>query len=296
MVESMTRVAVISTNDRVYGVNKSLELLNVNPVKGKNVILKPNFNTADPPPASSSMKTVKQLVLKIKEMGAKSITIAERAGPAITSNVFEKKGLLALAKELDFNVVDLTKIPNDDYVLKNPEGNHWKDGFLFAKIYDEAECIVETCCLKTHMYGGHFTISLKNAVGIVNKKNMTELHSSKYHREMIAEINCVYKPDLIIMDGIITFVDRGPMEGTRVEANVFVAGTDKIAIDAVGVAILRILGTTPEVTNGLIFEQDQIKRAVELGLGVNSPKEIEFLTDSEESEEFVAEIKGELVQ
>ena len=292
----MTKVAVVSTNNRVYGVNKCIELLGINPINGKNVIFKPNFNTADPPPASSSMETVKQLILRLKEMGAESITLAERAGPANTSKVFQEKGLDPLSKDLGFYVVDLTEIPNDDYILKNPEGNHWKDGFLFAKIYDEAECIVETCCLKTHMYGGHFTISLKNAVGIVNKKNMTELHSSKYHREMIAEINCVYKPDLIIMDGIITFVDRGPMEGTRVEANVFVAGTDKIAIDAVGVAILRILGTTPEVMNGPIFEQDQIKRAVELGLGVTSPKEIEFLTDSEESEEFVAEIKEELAQ
>jgi len=98
------------------------------------------------------------------------------------------------------------------------------------------------------------------------------------------------------MDGVVTFVDRGPMEGTRVEANVFVAGTDKIAIDAVGVALLRILGTTPEVTNGPIFEQDQIKRAVELGLGVSSPNEIEFLTDSEESEKLVTQIKEKLTQ
>jgi len=296
MVDSMTKVVVISTTDRVYGVNKSLELLGINPVKGKNVIFKPNFNTADPPPASSSMKTVKQLVLNLKKMGAESITIAERAGPAKTSKVFEKKGLNTLAKDLGFHVVDLTEIPNDDYILKNPEGNHWKNGFLFAKIYDQAECIVETCCLKTHMYGGDFTMSLKNAVGLVNKKNMTELHSSNYQREMIAEINSVYNPDLIVMDGVVTFVDRGPMEGTRVEANVFVAGTDKIAIDAVGVALLRILGTTPEVTNGPIFEQDQIKRAVELGLGVTSPNEIDFLTDSEDSEELVAEIKEELAQ
>jgi len=296
MVDSMTKVVVISTSDRVYGINKSLELLGINPVKGKNVILKPNFNTADPPPASSSMKTVKQLVLNLKKMGAESITIAERAGPAKTSKVFEKKGLNTLAKDLGFHVVDLTEIPNDDYILKNPEGNHWKNGFLFAKIYDQAECIVETCCLKTHMYGGDFTMSLKNAVGLVNKKNMTELHSSNYQREMIAEINSVYNPDLIVMDGVVTFVDRGPMEGTRVEANVFVAGTDKIAIDAVGVALLRILGTTPEVTNGPIFEQDQIKRAVELGLGVTSPNEIDFLTDSEDSEELVAEIKEELAQ
>ena len=296
MVDTMTKVAVISTKDRVYGVNKSFELLGINPVKGKDVIFKPNFNTADPPPASSSMETIKQLIIKLKEMGAKSITVAERSGPAKTSDVFEKKGLNSLAKELDFTIVDLTKISRDDYILKKPDGSHWRDGFFFAKIYDEAECIIETCCLKTHMYGGHFTLSLKNAVGIVKKKNMSELHSSEHQRDMIAEINSVYKPDLIVMDGVITFVDRGPMEGTRVEGGVFVAGTDKIALDAVGVAILRILGTTPEVTRGPIFKQDQIKRAVELGLGVTSPLDIEFLTDSEESEKLVAQIKEKLAQ
>jgi len=64
---------------------------------------------------------------------------------------------------------------------------------------------MESCCLKTQMYGGHFTISLKNAVGLVNKKNMSELHSSKNQREMIAEINGVYNPDLIMMDGVTIF-------------------------------------------------------------------------------------------
>jgi len=292
----MTKVAVISTKDRVYGVNKSLELLGINPVKGKDVVFKPNFNTADPPPASSSMETVKQLIIKLKDMGANSITVAERSGPTKTADTFEKVGLNTLAKELDFKIVNLDEIPKEEFVLKEPEGNHWKRGFLFAKIYDDAECIVETCCLKTHMFGGHFTISLKNAVGIVKKKNMRELHASKDQRIMIAEINSVYKPDLIIMDGILTFVDRGPMEGTRVEADVFVAGTDKVAIDAVGVAILRILGTTPEVTNGPIFEQTQIKRAVELGVGITSPNEIEFITDSEDSKKLVAEIKEKLIE
>ncbi|MFW9822757.1 MAG: DUF362 domain-containing protein [Candidatus Thorarchaeota archaeon] len=290
----MTRLAIISTKDRVYGVNKALELLDINPVNNKNVIFKPNFNTADPPPASSSMETVKQLLIKIKEMGAKSVTVAERSGPAKTSETFELKGLYKLAEELDFKIVDLTDIADDEYVLKNFEGCHWKEGFLFSRIYDDAECIVETCCLKTHMYGGHFTLSLKNAVGLVNIKNMGELHSSKDQRKMIAEINSVYKPDLIILDGIISFVDRGPMEGTRKEANVFVGGTDKIAIDAVGVALLRILGTTPEVSRGPIFQQEQIKRAVELGIGIKSLDEIEFITDSEESRNLVDQIKAKL--
>jgi uncharacterized protein (DUF362 family) len=146
------------------------------------------------------------------------------------------------------------------------------------------------------MYGGHFTLSLKNAVGLVNKKYMGELHSSKHQRKMIAEINAVYKPDLVIMDGILTFVDGGPMEGTRKEANVFIAGTDKVAIDAVGVAILRILGTTPEVTKGSIFDQEQIKRAVELGVGIKSSGEIEFITNSEEAEKLVTQIKEKLAE
>ncbi|MFX1407188.1 MAG: DUF362 domain-containing protein [Promethearchaeota archaeon] len=290
----MTKVAVIFTTDRVYGVIKSFELLKINPFKGKNVIFKPNFNTADPPPASSSMETVRQIILKLKEMGAKSITIAERSGPADTDKVFKQKGLFKLAEELDFKIVNLSNAPNEDFILKDPEGNHWKNGFQFPKIYNDAECIVETCCLKTHMYGGHFTMSLKNAVALVPKKFMSELHSSRNQREMIAEINAVYKPDLIIMDGIIAFVDRGPMEGTRKEANIFIAGTDKVTIDAVGVAILRILGTTPEVSKGPIFEQAQIKRAVELGVGISSPDEIEFITDSEEAEKLVVQIKEKL--
>ncbi|MFX1380083.1 MAG: DUF362 domain-containing protein [Promethearchaeota archaeon] len=290
----MTKVVVISAKDRIYGVNKSFELFGINPVKDKNVIFKPNFNTPDPPPASSSMETVRQLIIKLGEMGAKSVTLAERSGPVNTAETFKMKGVYDLAKQLNFKIVDLDNVPRKDYILKKSEEFHWKDGFLFARIYDEAECIVETCCLKTHMYGGHFTLSLKNAVGLVAKHYMAELHSSRHQRKMISEINSVYKPDLIILDGIISFVDRGPMEGTRKKANVFIAGTDKIAIDAVGVAILRILGTTPEVSKGSIFDQEQIKRAVELGIGITSPNEIEFIFDSKNAEKLVEQIKDKL--
>ncbi|MHA1555370.1 MAG: DUF362 domain-containing protein [Candidatus Heimdallarchaeota archaeon] len=295
----MTKIAVVVTKDRTYGVNKSIELLGINPIEGKEVIFKPNFNTADPPPASTSMETFKPLLLKLKEMGAKTITVAERSGPANTEEVFKAKGLYKLAEEMGFDIVNLATVPEEEYILKKPKGSHWKDGFLFAKIYDDAECIVETCCLKTHQYGGHFTLSMKNAVGLVPRDNyqyMKELHSSEHQRKMIAEINGVYTADLIVIDGVVTFIDGGPMEGARKEANVFLAGTDKVALDAVGVAILRILGTTPEVMNGAIFEQEQIKRAVELGIGISSPEEIEFLTDSEESIELVNQIKGKLAE
>lgn len=292
----MTKLVVVSTKDRVYGVNESFELFRINPIKNKNVIFKPNFNTADPPPASSSMDTVKQIIIKLQEMGAKSITIAERSGPTQTEDTFKRIGLYSLADELNFNIINLENLSNKELITKNPEGTHWKNGFQIPKIFDEAECIVETCCLKTHMYGGHFTMSLKNAVALVPKSFMRELHSSKFQREMIAEINSTYTPDVIILDGITSFIDDGPMEGTRKEANVFIAGTDKVAIDAVGVAILRILGTTPQVSKGSIFEQAQIKRAVELGIGIKRPEEIEFITDTKDSEKLVEKIMAKLME
>ena len=292
----MTKIAVISTNDRVYGVNKSFELLGINPVAGKDVVFKPNFNTADPAPASTDMETFRQMIIKIREMGAKKITVAERCGPADTEEAFKEKGLYELAEEFDLSIVNLSSESTDYWVMKSPEGNHWKDGFLFAKVYDEAECVIETCCLKTHQYGGHFTLSMKNATALVPRDGyqyMKELHSSPHQRKMIAEINAAYKWDFVIMDGVVSFVDGGPMEGTRKDSNVFVAGSDKIAIDAVGVALLRMLGTTPEVSQGPIFEQEQIARAVELGIGIATFEEIEFHTDSPESDTLVERIKAE---
>jgi uncharacterized protein (DUF362 family) len=68
-----------------------------------------------------------------------------------------------------------------------------------------------------------------------------------------------------------------------------------VAIDAVGVAILRHFGTTNDISRGRIFEQDQIARAVELGLGIGSPSQIELITGDRESETFASKIKDILM-
>jgi uncharacterized protein (DUF362 family) len=69
-----------------------------------------------------------------------------------------------------------------------------------------------------------------------------------------------------------------------------------VAVDAVGVAILRHLGTTPAVSQGSIYEQEQIRRAVELGLGVSRPKAIELVTGDRNSQDYAAQIREILLQ
>ncbi len=296
----MTRISLVRTADRAAGVRRTIELLNTNPVKGKAVVLKPNFNTDDPTPGSTHNDTLRALILALKEMGATKITLAERSGPSdTTGNIMQSKGIPAMAEELGFEILNLQEMDRDNWVKVQPEGSHWKDGFLFPRIYTEAEAIVQTCCLKTHQFGGHFTLSLKNSVGLVppglgpggEYPYMNELHSSPYQRQMIAEINAAYSPDLIVMDGVEAFIDGGPHVGTRVKAEVMLAGSDRVAIDAVGVAVLRHLGTTPEVSQGKVFDQDQIKRAAELGLGVSAADQIEIVTDDAASEAYAAEIR-----
>ncbi len=296
----MTKVSLVKTEDREAGARKAVELLGINPVQGKAVVLKPNFNTADPAPGSTDINTLRGLISKLKDMGAKSITIAERSGPGpSTHDNMEKIGVFRLQKELGFDIVDLQAMDESGWILVKPEKSRWQNGFLFPKVYHDAESIVTTCCLKTHQFGGHFTMSLKLSVGMVppglgmegKYPFMNELHRSPHQRDLIAEINTAYTPDLIVMDGVEVFVDGGPHVGTRKKAGVMLAATDRIAMDAVGVAVLRMLGTTPEVSRGRIFEQDQIARAVELGLGVTSADQIELLTGDKTSEAYADKVR-----
>jgi len=290
-------VAFVKTTDRTDGIKKALGLLEFNSIKGKKLFLKPNFNSSDPAPGSTHNDTLITLIKSLRDKGADRIAVGDRSGMGDTRQVMQRKDIFTMADELQFDAVVFDELKADEWVMKRVENGHWKKGFAVAKPVLEADGIIQTCCLKTHRYGGHFTMSLKNSVGLVAKRlpgdsydYMNELHSSSYQRHMIAEINTAYQPDLVVLDGIEAFVDGGPASGKKVNSQVILAGTDRVAIDAVGVAILRHFGTTPAVSQGSIFQQEQIARAVELGLGVDSADKIELLTDDAESKIYAQEI------
>jgi len=292
-----SKISLVRTADRASGIKKAIELLGVNPVNGKEVLLKPNFNTADTYPGSTHNDTLVHLISLIKEMGAKDIIIGERSGPPDTADVMKKKGIYELCRNLGVGLINFEELPPGGWVRVRPEKSHWRNGFDIAKPVLDSGCIVTTCCLKTHGYGGVFTMSLKLSVGMTHKRNMTELHTSfRSMRKMIAEINQVYKPSLIILDGIEAFVDRGPMEGERKRADVIIAGTDRVAADAVGLAVLKEIGSNKAIMGKKIFEQEQIARAVEIGLGATGPERIEIVTGDQESKGYADKLRAILLR
>lgn len=293
-----SKVYFIKTSERDSGIKKLLKKTDLDIFSGQRVALKANYNSADPFPASTHPQTLKSLIKSLQEAGAIEITLAERSGMGNTRYVLETMKVFKLAKELGFQVSVLNEEELENWVKMEKKGSHWLRGFYLPKIVLEADRVVQTCCLKTHRFGGNFTLSLKNSVGLVAKRlpgslydYMAELHISPYQRYMIAEINQHYPVDLVLMDATEAFVDGGPEKGSVVEPGLLLAAKDRVALDAVGVALLRYYGTTRSVSKGKIFDQDQIYRAAELGVGVKSEEEIDIIPVNTESAELAVKIE-----
>ena len=287
-----SRVALVHTTDRRHGVSEVLKLLDFQSPAGKRVVLKPNFNSADDCPASTHNDTLLQIVRELQERDARSITLGESSGPPQTRGVMERKGIFDLARDCRVDVVDFEQNSDRDWVSFPASGTNWPDGFALPRLITESEYTVSTCCLKTHGAGGVFTMSLKLSVGLTPKSIRRTMHASPNMRRMIAELNTGYRPSLIVLDGVEAFTDGGPSRGELKAGNVMIAGTDRIAVDAVGLAMLKMLGANRSIMDRRIFEQEQIARAVELGLGAARPNAIEIVTADADSRARADNLRG----
>ncbi|MEL6902761.1 MAG: DUF362 domain-containing protein [Cyanobacteria bacterium J06606_4] len=284
------RVVLVSTTDRATGVRRALELLQPPSFQGKRVFIKPNYNTGDPAPAATDPAVLEALVQAVQADGASGITVGDRSGMADTRSAMQQMQVFALADRYGFTPMVFDDLGQNDWQYFDSAGTNWSRGFAIARPVLDADAVINACCLKTHRFGGHFTLSLKNTIGMVARwvpgdghDYMRELHRSASQRLMIAEVNRAYRPTINLIDGVEAFVGGGPEQGERVTAGVMLASSDRIAIDAVGIALLRMLGTTSEVSQGSIWSQAQIRRAADLGLGATSAAQIELITADEQS-------------
>ncbi len=295
-----SKVFLVKGDNKENAVKMLLEHFKLDTLTKTQVALKANYNSADPFPAQTHLETLKNLIQNLKDVNVEEIILAERSGMGDTHQVLEKSGVTKLAQKLKFNVQILDDLPLAGWVHFDIESSHWNRGFLLAKIFSEVNTIIQTCCLKTHQFGGHFTLSLKNSVGMIARYNpqdgydyMGELHGSLYQRQMIAEINTSYDPYLILMDGTKAFTKGGPANGQEVTPNVFLASSDRIAIDAAGIAILRHYGTTSDVAHGTIFSQGQLARAIELGLGAKTYQDLDIIPLDNFSEQLAEHVRAQ---
>lgn len=295
---SLGPVYLASVKDgRTAALSSLLDRVDPN-LDGQRVAVKANFNSADPFPASTHPDTLDGI---LTHLGDADVVLAERSGMGETRTVLEALGILDLATQRGVEVTVLDALEPSRWSRVRPPESHWREGFLLPDVFTEADDVVQTCCLKTHRYGGHFTMSLKNSVGMVAETDpetghdyMQELHTAGHQREKIAEINTAYEPAFVVMDGVAGFSHGGPASGKLIDPGVLLASRDRVALDAAGVAILRSFGTTAEVSQGPVFDQTQIARAVELGLGAAGPQAVELVAVDADAEPTVDSIRTQL--
>lgn len=255
--------AILNSVNLIGGFQKIVE-------KGDEILLKPNFNTADSPPGSSDPDFVKAVIELLYEHGAGKVVLGESSMLRLsTRKVLEETKMMEKAEEAGAEVVVFDE---GKWVKVATRGKYLKEVSL-PETALKAEKVVYVCCMKTHRWA-KFTLSLKLAVGFMKPSERMRLHMRNLE-EKIADLNLVVHPDLIIMDGRKCFISGGPATGELRSPDVVLASGDRVAID---VEALKII----ESFEGASLKDDpwsytQIHRAVELELGVKNEQEYKVI-------------------
>jgi uncharacterized protein (DUF362 family) len=229
---------------------------------GDKVLVKPNWNTSHAYPGSSDREFVDVFADLCHDAGASEVTVGDASTIFLqTPNVMRKWGAeKLLAGRPWLKIVDLSK---GKYIKKLvPNGKYLKSVGV-PELLGQVDKVFVVPCLKTHSMA-QYTGALKIAVGIMKRSERWSMHAA-HLQEKIAEINAVYKPDLIVMDARKCFITNGPMTGEVREPKLILASTDRVATDIEGIKIIQsydgndLAGIKPE-------ELPQIKRALELGI------------------------------
>jgi len=242
---------------------------------GQTVLLKPAVNSRNPYPATTDPETVWVVAEMVKEAGGRPFVADRTMFLRSTEEAFRKTGIRDAAAQARIPCRPL----DDDEVIsvRHPLAENWDGNSI--PIYTSvlaADHIINLCTPRTHMMGD-FTMAMKNNVGIVYNRSRLSMHIPWGLRERLAEIPLVVHASLIVMDGRRGFGDRGPDSGPLVDTGFMAAGADPVAIDAVGLAHLRLAGANETISGQSIWNLPMMKRAAEIGLGAAGGGDIELV-------------------
>ncbi|NTU69793.1 DUF362 domain-containing protein [bacterium] len=230
---------------------------------GETILLKPNFNTPDPLPAASDPDFIQAVSEIVYSAGAKLVMIGESSMLRLnTCKVFEKKKMYKLEGSPKCPI-RLYSFDEKEWVTKIiPNGKYLKKVTVPKMLY-EVDKIILLPCMKTHFIA-QFTGALKLAIGFMKPSERIALHMG-HVQEKVAEMNTIYKPDLIIMDGRKCFITKGPSQGLIKEPNLILASKSRVAIDIEAINEIKKFDKN-DLRNFKAEELVQIKYSKELGI------------------------------
>ena len=259
------RVDILRAVNLIGGFNKVID-------KGDHVLLKPNFNSADPPPASSDPSFLKAMIELLFEHGAGKVILGECSWQGLsTRKALEQTGTTLALKDTG---AEIAFFDEEKFVKVDVGGKYLKHVSLAERAM-KADKIIYSCCMKTH-FRADFSLSLKLAFGFTKKSERMGFHIS-HLKEKLVDLNLVVHPNLIIMDGRKCFIKGGPFSGEVRNPNIVLASGDRVAMDIECIKVISSFEGSKLKDNP--WKYAQIQHAVTLGLGVKEEGAYKVVTE-----------------
>ena len=257
----MSRVAIVKGASPQEITVRALEMTDAHEAvpAERPVLIKPNYINARHPSTgiTTDSRVIEGVVKFLKMHGVEDIIIGEGSGFADTFEAFKVAGVDAVAERWNVKLVDLNR---DEFVEIEPKNPLALRKVKIAKTALEST-IVSVPKLKPHRLA-RVTLSLKNMMGAVTPKG--SIHNPL--SEKIVDLVSIIKPSVAVIDGIIAG-EGHETSGNPVVMNIVIAGTDPVAVDAVGSAVMGIPPSTVK----------HLRLAEERGLGTCNLDRIEVV-------------------
>jgi uncharacterized protein (DUF362 family) len=287
-------VAVVRTDDRAAGIQQAVKLLEINPVMGKEALLIPDLSSRAPYPMTTHPEALGAISQTLWNLRADAVTIGAQSSALPTREALTALGLYDRLEQIEARLLNIEELGFAEWIKVASTGGQWRNGFHLARPVIQSPCVVTTCQLKTAARVD-LAMSLWLGTNLLPKRDVldrVELEHAAHPGRLIAELNQGYRPSLIVVDGMEAVIEPGLPRIHR-GARLILAGTDRVAVDAVGAAALKLLGAS---LGKKIFELEQIAWSLILRVGINRPSQIKLVAGDPESQAFADQIQGVLAR
>jgi uncharacterized protein (DUF362 family) len=263
-ISSMSRVAIVKGEDAVEATVRAVDAIRseVDRVLSGNkpVLIKPNYINSKHPSTgiTTDSRVIEGILRFLKQDNIKAVVIGEGSGFADTFEAFKVAGVDKVAERWNVRLLDLNR---DEFIEVAPPNPLSLKKARVAKT--ALDCtIISVPKLKLHRIAG-VTLSLKNMMGALASKGSMHIGSLS---ENIVDLASILRPSISVVDGIIAG-EGHETSGNPVQMNLVIAGTDPVAVDAVGAAVM---GISPTDVKHLVLAEKQ-------GLGTCNLRKITVL-------------------
>ncbi len=225
---------------------QALANVDLTPVCGKRVLLKPNAGRAAAPESGivTHPEVVAAVIDAFKKAGAEVALGESPVAGVSTREAFEKSGIAAVAKARNCKCIDMD---SRRFVrVEIPQGQAIHNLKVCPDVFD-FDIVVSIPVMKTHMHTG-VTLSVKNMKGCLWRRSKVDLHmlpelpgcDDRPLNIAIADMASVLKPHFAVIDGTIGMEGLGPSAGQPKNFGAVVVSSDPFAADAVACTLMGI--------------------------------------------------------